>query len=281
MIENSINIIHPTCNMAEAKPPGWTENITSMTPEAVELFRVYSKVPTDRIKEHIKHIHPYPCLATFTFLDLLITQSHQYGEVLQRIKDGDKFLDLGCCVGQDIRKLVFDGAPSENTYGADLEPEFLEMGYKLFLDKSTLKTSFLTADLFDPKSSLRQLDGQIDIVHASAFLHLFDYDSCVKAVHRIVLLFKKTPNCLFIGAQLGRLEAGSIPGSKGTEKYRHNVNSFAQMWDQVGEDTGTKWDVDARLNDEDLYARAEKMGIKAGFIPPGSRWLQFSVRRVA
>lgn len=32
----------------------------------------------------------------------------QYPEVLERIKNGDQYLDIGCCVGQDIRKLVSD-----------------------------------------------------------------------------------------------------------------------------------------------------------------------------
>lgn len=156
------------------------------------------------------------------------------------------------------------------------------MGYKLFRDESTLKTRFVAADVFDPESNLKQLDGQMSIIYASAFLHLFDSDNCVKAVHRIVKLFRDEPGCLFIGGHLGRLEAGPLEGSKsGTTKYRHNVHSFTEMWTRVGEETGTKWEVDAFLHEEDLYATAEKRGIKAGFLPPGSRWLNFSVRRVA
>ena len=37
------------------------------------------------------------------FLELGVTESPQYSEVLQRIKDGDNYLDIGCCVGQFIR----------------------------------------------------------------------------------------------------------------------------------------------------------------------------------
>lgn len=29
-----------------------------------------------------------------------------YPEILQRVKDGQKLLDLGCCFGQDERRLV-------------------------------------------------------------------------------------------------------------------------------------------------------------------------------
>jgi hypothetical protein len=51
-----------------------------------------------------------------------------YQQVLERVKNGENFLDLGCCLGQEIRKLVFDGAPSVNTYGSDLHGEFISVG---------------------------------------------------------------------------------------------------------------------------------------------------------
>ncbi|KAF1962140.1 hypothetical protein CC80DRAFT_487676 [Byssothecium circinans] len=112
----------------------------------------YSKLPSEKIPSHIKKIrdeafkiHPCPCLAAFAFLDLMVTDSPHYATILQRLKSGETYLDLGCCVGQDIRKLVYDGAPSENTYGCDLESGFLDMGYDFFLDKTELKTTFIAA----------------------------------------------------------------------------------------------------------------------------------------
>lgn len=49
--------------MTEAKGPGWLGDVRTMTPEATELFEVYAKVPTDKVKEHIKQIvsNPIPC----------------------------------------------------------------------------------------------------------------------------------------------------------------------------------------------------------------------------
>ena len=37
-----------------------------------------------------------------------------YDEVVSRLKKDSKLLDLGCCFGQDIRKLIHDGVPAEN-----------------------------------------------------------------------------------------------------------------------------------------------------------------------
>lgn len=179
--------------------------------------------------------------------------------------------------------MVFDGAPSENTYGSDLEKNFMEIGYDLFLDKSTLKTTFIAADIFDEDSDLKQIAGGIDIIHAASFLHLFDEEGQYKACENIVKLLKNKPGSLFIGRQIGNLEAGVHVGSIDSSKkrYRHNPRSFEQMWKSVGEKTGTKWKVEARLGDQDLHAMVEKIGLESGTIPPGSKWLSFAVRREA
>jgi SAM-dependent methyltransferase len=198
------------------------------------------------------------------------------------VKDGNTFLDVGCCVGQDIRKLVFDGAPSENTVGSDLRKDFMEIGYNLFLDKSTLKTRFIGADIFDTESELTQLAGKVDIIHTAFFFHLFNLEGQTQAVRRVLTLFKDKVGCLLVGRQLGNKDAGLRHSFSSEEKrFRHNPESFAQMWKKVGDETGTEWKVDASLNEEDLWAKAQKEGLDARAIPPGSRVLNFTVRRVA
>lgn len=83
-------------------------------------------------------------------------------------------LDLGCCLGQDLRRLVFDGVPSDHLVGVDLHPEFIEQGWELFGDRETLKAKFVTANVLDdiPGSPLHKLHGSIDMVHIASFLHL-------------------------------------------------------------------------------------------------------------
>lgn len=192
-------------------------------------------------------------------------------------------LDIGCCVGQDIRKLVFDGAPSENMYGSDLEKNFMDIGYELFLDKTTLKTTFIPADVFDEESGLKQIEGEINIVHGASFLHLFDEEGQQKACKRIVKILKSEPGSLFIGRQIGNVDSGVAVGTlqKSKQRFRHNPESFKDLWRKVGEETSTKWEVHASLEDQDLQKLAAKMGIEAAFLPSGSRWLSFGVRRVA
>lgn len=76
---------------------------------------------------------------------------------------------MACCFGQTIRQLVAGGAPAENIYGCDFQPEFIDLGYKLFKDQDKLKTKFLIADIFDPNSALGSHKGQFDMIFAGMF----------------------------------------------------------------------------------------------------------------
>jgi cyclopropane fatty-acyl-phospholipid synthase-like methyltransferase len=49
---------------------------------------------------------PYACVGQFSFLQLSIASSPIYPEILRRVKEGDKLLDLGCAFGQELRRLV-------------------------------------------------------------------------------------------------------------------------------------------------------------------------------
>jgi SAM-dependent methyltransferase len=214
---------------------------------------------------------------------LSIRRSTQYEEILQRIKDGGKYLDIGCCVGQDIRKLVYDGAPAENLYGSDLMQDFLDIGYDLFLDKDTLNATFIAADIFDPGPNLKQLNGTIDIVHAASFFHLFGYQQQVVAAKQIVALMKPKAGGVIVGQQIGNVNAGERRRDTDQTKSRfsHDIKSFAKMWEEVGDETGTKWEVEARLLPLDVARNYTGSNHYTGVgLPEGTRWMTFSVRRV-
>lgn len=49
---------------------------------------------------------PYPCIGAFRFLDMSIPKQPIYPEILERLKAGQKLLDVGCALGQELRRLV-------------------------------------------------------------------------------------------------------------------------------------------------------------------------------
>jgi hypothetical protein len=182
-------------------------------------------------------------------------------------------------MGQDIRKLVYDGAPSDNMYASDLKAQFWDVGYELFVDKPSLKAKFIEADIFDDQSGLQQLAGKLDIVHAASFFHLFDWEGQVAAAKKIVGLFRSDSDSLLVGRQAGRAEAGDFTAQieQTKSRYWHNPESWAKLWKQVGEETRTNWKVEADFDDKaDLFSKNPGM---AEFIPKDTKFMRFIVRK--
>jgi SAM-dependent methyltransferase len=195
-----------------------------------------------------------------------ISRSPDYNTILNRIRtNNETFLDLGCCFGQDIRRLVNDEAPQSHLYGADLRPEFFDLGYKLFRDASTLKAKFLTADIFDPSSPLEELEGKVDIIYAGSFLHLFNYETQVVVCKRIVKLREKK-GAVVLERQAGNILAGEKVHrtNQAGSMFQHNEESFRKMWVDFSEATGTEWRVDVEMFEVDRpVKRVEKSDRRA------------------
>lgn len=186
-------------------------------------------------------VFQYPCLGVYAFLTLTIVGASQYDEVLQHVKNGATFLDLGCCFGQVIRKLVFDGAPGENLTGSELEPAFVELGYELFRDKQKLKATFTTGDFFS--ADIGGLQGQsFDYIYGGAFFHLFNWKEQVDAMSRAVGLLKTKPGSMIFGFQTGAEKAQLRPhaSTRSGELYSHNAESLQKLISEVAEQMGVE-----------------------------------------
>lgn len=208
----------------------------------------------------------------FRFCELSLSKHPSYPRVLAALKDSKQpstLLDLGCCFGQDIRKLVYDGAPPERLLACDLNSQILDLGYDLFEDRESLKTPMIATDLFVDDGPLAEMEGQLDSVHASLFLHLFGWDRQVEACKRIIGLLKPRSGSMVIGRQTGNVAAheGYLPTVG--HVWRQSDQSFKKMWQEVGQATETDWSVCTEL-DEGEGEHTE----------PGFRFLTFEVTRV-
>jgi SAM-dependent methyltransferase len=175
-----------------------------------------------------------------------------YAEIVKRLKSGnERYLDLGCCFGQDIRRLVTDGVPGHVLTGSDLRQGFLDLGYDLFQDRDKLQSKMIAADIFAPGSGLGSLQGNIDIIHASSFFHLFDYEGQKEVARRVVQLLRPQKDSLLVGRQVGNMHAHEeTTAATGNDKmYLQNVDSWKHMWKEIGHETGTQWEVEAVMKD--------------------------------
>jgi hypothetical protein len=155
--------------------------------------------------------------------------------------------------------------------------KFMDVGYDLFLDKDTLKTKFYPCDIFDSEADIKELNHSINIVHASSFFHLFDWTHQVLAAKRIVEILKKEPDVLIVGRQLGAGASGEIESRVDNKtRFWHNAESFKKLWKQVGDETGSKWDVDVTSIE---YPIPKIRLIQTDDTPNDTQVLAFTIRR--
>lgn len=241
---------------------------------------------------------PFPCVGSYLFAELALFKHPAYPAILNRLKSDPSsvYLEVGCGLAQDIRKLIADGAPATSLRGTDLQAGLMACGHDLFRDAELLPLSigvqnensaFLAADFLDESggSPLVAWEGGVDIVHASMFLHCFELPTQILACKRIVALLKPRPGSLLVGRSGGvslssggpreeeaRGSLGQIGGVKATN-YLHDVESFRAMWDQVGRESGTKWEV--KVDEEEIDDGAGRY-----FSSKEHRWLRFEVTRL-
>ncbi|KAI1268094.1 hypothetical protein F5Y18DRAFT_377385 [Xylariaceae sp. FL1019] len=223
--------------------------LTEIPPElesARRLLGQYSGIEPDDIDTHIRHVRdkawavfPYSGIGSFKFLDMTSTvQDPMFQVVTDRLRaagNTERFLDVGCCLGHVVRQLIVEGVPSERVYGVDLQPRFLDFGYDIFCDRDKSQATYIAGDMLSQDRDLDVLKGKVDIIYASAFFHLFERDDQLKAAKRMVeFLNLENPNVLIFGQNGG-------PKIAGWERYVLDEDSWKQLWDEVGQMTGTSW----------------------------------------
>ncbi|KAI0185551.1 hypothetical protein EV127DRAFT_348011 [Xylaria flabelliformis] len=224
------------------------------------LLEQYSGIPAKDVDRHVYQmrdklwdVYPYACVGRFRFASLEFATDAYYQVALFRLlqaqteDDETRLLDVGCCVGQVLRKLAFDGVDSSRLFGTDVEPRFLDIGYDLFRDRNKFKGRFVIGDILkqgeeQDEDVLSALDAKMTFIHATSFFHLFTWDDQVRAATRMVrFLHPDRRDVMLFGRQVGTMLPRNN-GKAGSDKvYLHNADSWQQLWDEVGQRTGTKW----------------------------------------
>jgi len=232
--------------------------------------------------------YPYPCIKRFVFVSLRMKKLSVYKEILERGKRTDAiFLDLGCCMGTDVRNLVYQGYPASQVAGSDLRETYISLGHELFQDKDTCRIKFLPADVFDLPSTLSttrvsnletvsQLDdlaGSATFIHAGSLFHLFDAPKQKALAIRLFRLWTREPNAIIFGRHQGLSPEGSLSKSRpGWEAHGHSPESWEAMWKEVVEE------VEGEGSSDKIVVTA---ALRQHHLTPGlgSKSLIWSVRR--
>lgn len=201
----------------------------------------------------------YPCIGRWSFLNLQSVHDPHFDTAVERLRGSavsstassypEALLDIGCCIGQLLRKLVHDGIDPTHLYGTDLHSEFITIGTELFRDKANGLT-FAAGDMLNPNDeALGILDGKITLVHAGNFFHLFTWEEQVVIGMRIVRFMQpESIDAIIFGRHIGTHNPRERQGRRNS--YLHNEESLQRLWNEIGAKTGTCWRVQMDMNEE-------------------------------
>ncbi|KAH8648658.1 hypothetical protein BX600DRAFT_555105 [Xylariales sp. PMI_506] len=247
--------VYVTAAKLTTDSPFYSPNIDKyLTPSTRQFLLQYSGIP---LEDQSKHVHairdeawairPYPCTGVGVWLVTYISRSPAYASVLENLKSGGTFLDVGCFIGADLRQLCYDGAPSDKMYGIDIVSHW-ELGLDMYRDRERFQGHFIQADIMKSQDSpdLVALKGSVDVISISAVMHQWVYEMQLECAKRLVELSK--PGSIVLGYQIGAIKAYEfIFGPQKFPVWRHDRDSFSKMWAEAGEETGTTWEVAVRL----------------------------------
>ena len=153
----------------------------------------------------------------------------------------------------------------------------MDLGDQLFLDQGTLQSKFMVANIFEGEAQGEPWTELVatgaDIIHCSAFFHLFPLNEQIEAAKIISKLVKK--GGMIVGRQSGSIKPAEVPAIKpGSTSFRHDLRTLSEMWAKVGEETGTKWKVEGSLDEVGIQT-AKKNAVE----DENSRRLLFTIIR--
>ncbi|KAI6042649.1 hypothetical protein EDC04DRAFT_908308 [Pisolithus marmoratus] len=133
----------------------------ALDPEVLSFMKSLTGIQDNgELKAHILDVqkkayavYPYPCIGLLHFLNRKISSHVSYQQVLKlgRERKGALLLEMGCCLGMEIRKAAADGFPAKQIIASDLYTEFWEFGHTLFrTTPQSFPATFLAGDALDP-----------------------------------------------------------------------------------------------------------------------------------
>ncbi|KAF8640222.1 hypothetical protein AX16_010119 [Volvariella volvacea WC 439] len=259
----------------ETSPP-LDESFYSLDKQETEFFSTLSGIKDEEeLKRHIIAvqkkayvIYGYPCIRHFAFTRLKISRLPAYPHALRLAKErpGALFLDIGCCFGNDTRKIVLDGWPVENAIASDIQKGFWDYGHELFNSTpQSFPATFLPGNAFDDNflsssppadssptvdphslTSLNPLKHKLSAIHASSFFHIFEEDQQLDLARRIATLLSPEPGSVIFGTHVSRPEKGNRTevtlkrsaddqSENRPQQYMfcHSPDSWKELWDGI------------------------------------------------
>jgi len=206
-----------------------------------ELRNHIITIASDALKSH-----PYPCFRSFRFVQSDIKRVPWFKHVVElgRSQPDALLLDVGCGLGDDLRRLAADGYPAKNMIGSDIVGGLWDIGHQLFRsNEHTFPARFIQDDVVserytsfplktDDKPSLADLSGSLSAIYASFFLHLFSHEQQKQVARVLASLLTQKSGCIIFGKHLTS-ETDSLMELK-TPTGQFNMSCFSPAgWERI------------------------------------------------
>ncbi|KAF9223079.1 hypothetical protein BS17DRAFT_754878 [Gyrodon lividus] len=200
--------------------------------------------------------YPYPCIRAFHHVSSLMPEHDAFAHIMKSGQSGGEdgaplILDIGCCMGTDLRYVAFWGYPCTSMIGCDVRREFIDFGHELYSDRDTCHIPFFVGDVFDLElcpfpqqadaaapllkevSSLNELRGRVKYIYAGALFHLFDAGTQEAIARRLATLLdveKGSGRGVVFGRHSAQVKEGMIDDAMGRVRYAHSPESWERLW---------------------------------------------------
>lgn len=238
-----------------------------LSPQEAEFFKAAIGIDDDEeLKAHILSVQektwkiaPYGCVYVFGFLRMAIVHRPEYQEIVKigRERENAIFLDIGCCLSTESRRVAADGWPAHNIVASDLKQGFLDLSHALFrTSKETYPGHFIAGNVLDPEmltivppargpvsaplpdlsslTALTPLHGHCSVINASAFFSCFTEEQQLHVARALAGLLSPVPGSIITGGHPGATVKGNYPHSCLNIDYDvfcHSPESWTELWD--------------------------------------------------
>ena len=225
-----------------------------ITESMLDFLRVYTKQDDyEYLRNHVidfvqalkaSNLHIYRCIQSLAFLTPKIQMLRYYSEIIQ---SNGKIIDIGCGLGQEVRKLITDGVSPEDITVVDLHDGYWDYGKILFMDSNAMQNQVRTVfgDLSKNSSdggiNLLDLIDQYQYALALAVLHCLSQDEVSVFLHNTFNILKSGSNAKLIGWTVGNSDDivttsySAVKTPKGDAvRYLHSASSLRDLLQQIG-----------------------------------------------
>ena len=188
--------------------------------------------------------HPYRCIAEYQFCYPRVMLHPRYASLVQRPPDGVgslRVLDVGSCMGSDLRQMLLHGVQPGNALGLEREQALIDIGLDvLYRDRPALQHSFtsqdvLAADFLTSNSQLAAFhEAGIDVIYCGSVYHLLDEEDSRTLSRHLYQLLK--PGGVLFGRTVGSLDETKAVTADwhGRPRFLHSAGTFTAMMLQYG-----------------------------------------------